>query len=590
MIQPFNPQIDQQVSQYQQASAMNQPGPRQTMAPQDRRFAEDQQDDNFMLGMAQIGSTERTWANKNQLDFQNAENQRSFMSAEGDKQRAYEQNIRQQEIDRDNQRAQKLSEAMTQRARLRLESMKRGGTESLALLEESNALDEKRKAYEAGLAKANMETARELGQDVSTPMRNRMASLESQLKTVEATTKFLNTQGSTSQALLEANYFARLRNYGYTDPTKDPGWFSSAEDLKPSVRSIADQDRLLVDYGQNPVGAARGLDSELMEGVTIDSAERMSRDISETLARTMSAPGIGLKDATGFSQGISRLLMASTINVRGDLTDVQSDVKAITDDLMRQGVSPHVLPAVLSHLEEQLNSAVLAEFENLGERYPSMELFGPNGEMLPLTTSYLSQKEAEDEGDIDGQEDRYRYNAMVAMANGLRRARTRVEVSGYALGTTELTEQLTMIKNLVDGADFGDEDQMFTRLSSDSVAGSLSRENFGAMLSRQGFEEDFLDTNLSDGDQTDLERLNPFQRELYGYLTNFEGVRRGAKSKSRDLKKQNEELSREDEALRLKRARQGTQREIDLAEEMLALGIPEGLGIQDMMLLFGGME
>jgi hypothetical protein len=586
VIQPFNPQIDQQVSQYQQATAFNRPGPRQVMAPQDRQFAEDQQDDDFMMGMARIGSQERTWANKNQLDFQNAENQRSFESTENEKQRSFMDNMRREEIERDNQRAQKLSQAMSERARLRLEAMKKSGAESMALLEEERGLRDRTRQYEAAMVKANLELGRQMGQDVQTPIRNQISNLDGQIRTVESMQSLLSAEGSATNALLESNVIARLGNYAYTAPTKNPGWFTNAEDLQPRNDSITPY---LDDYGQYP-GGARTLETEIAEGVTVGGMERMVKDISDTITRTVGGPGVGLKDSTTFSKGISRLVLASALNTRGELGDVQADVKEITDDLMRQGVSPHVIPVVLGHLEQVLTSNLMQEREAIQGMYPTPGLFegGASGSDFN-TISMHELSGVESSNDKDGRDARYRYNALATAVNGLRRARGRVEATGLALGIEDLVGQKTMYESSIQGFSGYDEENMFTRLSGDGVGGTLSRENLSSMLANRGLM-DVVDMDTFDGDDTDLSQLRPAERELFDYITRFEGIRRDARSRSRDFKRQSKDLTRADEDLRIKRAQGQQAQSIALAEELAALGLPEGLGMQELMMLFGGLE
>lgn len=348
MIQPFNPQLNQQVQQFVQAEQMNRPGPRQGMMPQDRRFAEQAQDDQFTTNMAQIASTERTWGKKNELDYM------AHQERLGENRRQFDEVNRIREEDKKllNERSRRLAEGRAEILRRQIDRVTTRQGLARQHTEDIESMRVEQRNIERGITKAVLNA----GKDRNAAMN----ALGSRTQVLEAQRRFYDENNKPFFAGFVGGITADLAGPQVSDTAPITEMFVDPENMPAGGEALPEF------MGYNQV-VQRAKNDPNFARTGVSDTGRVNKSVASRMIGTLkefsnaNVPDVVVEDVRQILDG-----MAS-----GNLDEqtTQARIASVTGALQQAGISPVQFMAILEQGQQGL-------VENIGQAVDQLDLGG----------------------------------------------------------------------------------------------------------------------------------------------------------------------------------------------------------------------
>lgn len=592
MIQPFNPQLNQQIQQFVQAEQMNRPGPRQTSSPEDRRFAQGSQEDNFTvnmanianqrhLGFAEMASRERSWANKNRIDQEIANNRL-----------AQEKSLAEQSLAANQQNADRSHDLALRGIGLQQQQL---DFEQQRLIEEENRREADRRAME----------------EASALVAQRQAELErlkierlkaNQNRKVELTDQIDGLNEEMEELTLQISRGVRRTGQAQANINQQ---------LTTERRSVEAQRRAIEQSQRFAVGAAAGLEARLIqavptefaEGGTYGALERFDREDGRLLRETgltqgdhelleeeiVTSVASSLRTMTnqnipdGFSTALRDFMRAVRV---GDVEDVATRTEAIQSMLRQANVSPYILSGLIANTGDALTQRVAQMAQDgfgLPDELRRYGLVGEDGRPRAMTydslgfdSSYVDGGVASSEaysdllrdGSVGAMSDENRflkYQDEIARMNRMVTAVRTFENLEEALSAgafpdiSELDRRMRLLDRLSEGDDLNRFESLFDDGDLAAAEDFLSQGSAPASLS--GSVGDFLNEEGIQG--------GGWYDQMAALAQAYEDVRGDFRSDARsDIREMREVMEAIEEAERTS-GRLGTDLDIGLLEDSM---------------------
>ena len=592
MIQPFNPQLNQQIQQFVQAEQMNRPGPRQTSSPEDRRFAQGSQEDNFTvnmanianqrhLGFAEMASRERSWANKNRIDQEIANNRLS-----------QEKSLAEQSLAANQRNADRSHDLALRGIGLQEQQL---DFEQRRLIEEENRKEADRKAME----------------EASALVAQRQAELErlkierlraNQNRKVELTDQIDGLNEEMEELTLQISRGVRRTGQAQANINQQ---------LTTERRSVEAQRKAVEQSQRFAVGAAAGLEARLIQAVPTEFAEggtygaikRFDREDGRLLRETgltqgdhelleeeiVTSVASSLRTMTnqnipdGFSTALRDFMRAVRV---GDVENVATRTEAIQSMLRQANVSPYILSGLIANTGDALTQRVAQMAQDgfgLPDELRRYGLVGEDGRPRAMTydslgfdSSYVDGGVVSSEaytdllrdgyvGDMSDENRFLKYQDEIARMNRMVTAVRTFENLEEALSAgafpdiSELDRRLRLLDRLSEGDDLNRFESLFDDGDLAGAEDFLSQGSGPASLS--GSIGDFLKEEGIQG--------SDWYDEMAAHAKAYEDVRGDFRSDARsDIREMREVMEAIEEAEKAS-GRLGTDLDIGLLEDSM---------------------
>lgn len=366
MIQPFNPQLNQQVQQFVQAEQMNRPGPRQGMMPQDRRFAEQAQDDQFTTDMAKIASAERTWGKKNELDYmahQERLQQNRYM---------FDESNRIQEEDKKalNERSRRLAEGQAEILRRQIDRVTSRQHLSSQHTKQLEVLRADQRNLERGITRAVVGA----GKDRDAVAR----ALGSRKQVLDAQSRFWNESNKPFFAGFVGGVAADLAGPQVLDTAPITDVFVDSENIPAGGDALAEFtgfDQVVQRAKNDPNFARTG----------VSDTGRVNKSVASRTMATLkefsnaNVPDVVVEDLRHLLDG-----MAS-----GNLDEqtTQARISSIVGSLQQSGISPAQFMAILEQGQQGLVEHIVESVDqlDLGGESLGTSIYGEDGGLQAIS-------------------------------------------------------------------------------------------------------------------------------------------------------------------------------------------------------------
>jgi len=592
VIQPFNPQLNQQIQQFVQAEQMNRPGPRQTSSPEDRRFAQGSQEDNFTvnmanianqrhLGFAEMASRERSWANKNRIDQEIANNRLS-----------QEKSLAEQSLAANQRNADRSHDLALRGIGLQEQQL---DFEQRRLIEEENRKEADRKAME----------------EASALVAQRQAELErlkierlraNQNRKVELTDQIDGLNEEMEELTLQISRGVRRTGQAQANINQQ---------LTTERRSVEAQRKAVEQSQRFAVGAAAGLEARLIQAVPTEFAEggtygaikRFDREDGRLLRETgltqgdhelleeeiVTSVASSLRTMTnqnipdGFSTALRDFMRAVRV---GDVENVATRTEAIQSMLRQANVSPYILSGLIANTGDALTQRVAQMAQDgfgLPDELRRYGLVGEDGRPRAMTydslgfdSSYVDGGVVSSEaytdllrdgyvGDMSDENRFLKYQDEIARMNRMVTAVRTFENLEEALSAgafpdiSELDRRLRLLDRLSEGDDLNRFESLFDDGDLAGAEDFLSQGSGPASLS--GSIGDFLKEEGIQG--------SDWYDEMAAHAKAYEDVRGDFRSDARsDIREMREVMEAIEEAEKAS-GRLGTDLDIGLLEDSM---------------------
>jgi len=592
VIQPFNPQLNQQIQQFVQAEQMNRPGPRQTSSPEDRRFAQGSQEDNFTvnmanianqrhLGFAEMASRERSWANKNRIDQEIANNRLS-----------QEKSLAEQSLAANQRNADRSHDLALRGIGLQEQQL---DFEQRRLIEEENRKEADRKAME----------------EASALVAQRQAELErlkierlraNQNRKVELTDQIDGLNEEMEELTLQISRGVRRTGQAQANINQQ---------LTTERRSVEAQRKAIEQSQRFAVGAAAGLEARLIQAVPTEFAEggtygaikRFDREDGRLLRETgltqgdhelleeeiVTSVASSLRTMTnqnipdGFSTALRDFMRAVRV---GDVENVATRTEAIQSMLRQANVSPYILSGLIANTGDALTQRVAQMAQDgfgLPDELRRYGLVGEDGRPRAMTydslgfdSSYVDGGVVSSEaytdllrdgyvGDMSDENRFLKYQDEIARMNRMVTAVRTFENLEEALSAgafpdiSELDRRLRLLDRLSEGDDLNRFESLFDDGDLAGAEDFLSQGSGPASLS--GSIGDFLKEEGIQG--------SDWYDEMAAHAKAYEDVRGDFRSDARsDIREMREVMEAIEEAEKAS-GRLGTDLDIGLLEDSM---------------------
>ena len=254
-------------------------------------------------------------------------------------------------------------------------------------------------------------------------------------------------------------------------------------------------------------------------------------------------------DLMGFFDGVMN-------GTRLESQEIQGRVARFREQALQVGINPQTIRAAVDAARKAFTTEAETTFEQLREVVPdSLAYLGPvgidddNGNLRPLLVSELMQnKSAGDalfgENLLEQAPTIERLNAFIDLSNGMDRLSSLLGAGGIE-DQADLDQQVFIIRELVGGLDSS---PRFTDLSGESLdafyaqygdspgPGGMSMETLVDALMRSSGEGAYVPLAATPEEARDLIQTHPVFQELAGLVEQYGGYRKNVREAHREMK------------------------------------------------------